>query len=90
MVGSVSAPPVGSFAPGVSQPFFGVFGVLFGALALLSFVLQIVAAVHVLVRDDMEDLQKLVWVLLVVFVPFLWLVYFLLGKERTAAIFDDL
>lgn len=84
------APAVGPALPAVSQPFFGAVGILFVLAGLLSFVLQIAAAIHVLVRDDMEDLQKLVWILLVVFVPFLWLVYFLLGKERTGDIFDDL
>jgi uncharacterized membrane-anchored protein YitT (DUF2179 family) len=70
---------------------FGFLAFFFFALmSLAGFVLPLVAAVHVLVRDDLEDLQRLVWLLVVVFIPFLWLVYFALGKERTANLFDDL
>lgn len=79
---------------------FGSLGVAEGfvllvvLLALANFAVIIAAVVSILTRDDLTGIQRLVWVLISVFVtPVLSLgaiVYFALGRERTRTLFRDL
>lgn len=70
-----------------------VFVMLAVGLALANFLVIVAAVVHALTRDDLGTLQRLVWVLLSVFVtPVVAvgaIVYFALGRERTRTLFSD-
>lgn len=65
--------------------------ILLAVLANLGLI--IAAVIHALTRDDLTSLQRLVWVLVSVFVtPVVSLgaiVYFVLGRERTRELFRD-
>ncbi|HWH08859.1 MAG TPA: PLDc N-terminal domain-containing protein [Candidatus Thermoplasmatota archaeon] len=58
-------------------------------VVLGGLVVTVAAVVHALVRDDLAGVQRLAWLAIVVFVPFGALVYLLLGRRRTAAMFRD-
>lgn len=66
---------------------------LFFALGLATMLLVLVAAAHVLLRKDLAGVQRLVWLLAVVFVnPVLPLgagAYLLMGRARTRALLAD-
>jgi hypothetical protein len=60
----------------------GVLEVLLIFLVLgLTIIPQILAIVHI-VRSQLESYLKLIWVLVTIFVPFGWLVYFLVGRPK--------
>lgn len=63
------------------------FGVLAATVMLAG---QILATYNAYVRDDLSTEQKLVFVVLFWLVPFMWLVYFLLGTEKTSTLMDDM
>ena len=78
---------------GAGVPEAGLFlGVL--ALVLANLVLIVAAIVHALARDDLADVQRMVWVAIAFFVtPVVALgaiVYFALGRQRTRDLFRDL
>jgi hypothetical protein len=62
-------------------------------LALANVGLIVGACVHVLVRDDLTGVQRLVWLALSIFLtPILAvgaILYFALGRERTRVLFRD-
>lgn len=62
-------------------------------LMLANVALVIGAVVHVLTRDDLTGTERLIWVVLVVFVvPMVAaaaIAYFVLGRERTRELFRD-
>lgn len=66
---------------------------IFGIVFALNFVLMAGAIVHALVRDDLAGVQRLIWMAISFFVtPGIALgaiVYFALGRARTAALFRD-
>lgn len=71
-------------------------GPLEGGLILLvmltvlgGLVLTVAVGVHALVRKDLTGTQRIIWILIAIFVPFGALVYFLLGRARTAELFRD-
>ncbi|MFB6144927.1 MAG: PLDc N-terminal domain-containing protein [Candidatus Nanohaloarchaea archaeon] len=41
-------------------------------------------------RKDLSSEQRLIYLLLIWFIPFGWIIYFLLGEERTQQLFADL
>ncbi|MCP1384225.1 PLDc N-terminal domain-containing protein [Runella salmonicolor] len=47
----------------------------------LTIVPQIIAIVHI-VRSTLENTLKLIWVLVTLFIPLGWLVYFLAGRPK--------
>jgi len=62
------------------------FSVIFLAFALLGVVHligQILAVVDIVRREDPQVVgdSRLLWVLIVIFVPFGWLVYFIIGRR---------
>lgn len=81
---------VAGFGAGVPEA--GFFLAVLG-LILLNAALVIGAIVHALVRDDLTGVQRIVWVAIAFFVtPVVALgaiVYFALGRERTATLFRD-
>jgi hypothetical protein len=52
---------------------------ILGILAI-TIIPQIIAIVN-LVQSSLESNMKIVWALVIIFVPFGWLVYFLVGKS---------
>jgi Phospholipase_D-nuclease N-terminal len=52
---------------------------ILGILAV-TIIPQIIAIVN-LVQSSLESNMKIVWALVIIFVPFGWLVYFLVGKS---------
>jgi|JI7StandDraft_1071085.scaffolds.fasta_scaffold856787_2 hypothetical protein len=64
--------------------FIGIGGLEIGLLFLvlgLIIIPQILAIVHI-VRSQLESNLKLIWVLVTIFIPFGWLVYFLVGRPK--------
>ncbi len=64
--------------------FLGIGGLEIGLIFLvlgLTIIPQIIAIVHI-VRSSLESTMKLIWVLVAIFIPFGWLVYFLAGRPR--------
>ncbi len=47
----------------------------------ITIIPQIITIVHI-VRSTLENNLKLIWVLVTLFIPFGWLVYFLAGQPR--------
>lgn len=50
-------------------------------LGVINFVGIIWAVVDCL-SSEREDMEKLIWILVIVFVPFGWLIYLFLGKRQ--------
>jgi type III secretory pathway component EscS len=47
----------------------------------LTIIPQVMAIVHI-IKSSLESNLKLIWVLVTIFVPFGWLVYFLAGRPK--------
>ena len=58
----------------------------FGAVELLG---KIYGSYRCLDRGDLTSEQRLIYLGLIWIVPFGWLIYFLLGTERTQQLFSD-
>lgn len=71
----------GTAVAGVSLAFFlgvvEVLGKLYGTFRCLS-------------RRDLKSEQRIIYLLLIWFIPLGWLIYFLLGTERTQRLFSDI
>ncbi len=64
--------------------FLGIGGLEIGLILFilgLTIIPQILAIVHI-VRSQLESNLKLIWVLVTIFIPFGWLVYFLVGRPK--------
>jgi type III secretory pathway component EscS len=64
--------------------FIGIGGmeIIFLLLLLALMVIpQVMAIVHI-VKSSLESNLKLIWVLVTIFIPFGWLVYFLAGRPK--------
>ncbi len=60
----------------------GIAGPLRILLFIIGWVGGILAFLHILFRGDLRIRQKLLYLLLLL-VPFWWLIYFILGRKRT-------
>ncbi len=61
-----------------------VFGAMGGVVSLLILILDIVAIIDI-IKSRAPDANKLLWVLLVLFLPVLGMIlYFLIGKGQSA------
>lgn len=71
---------------------FGAFGIAFLSTMLFGLV-EVVGRVYgsyrCLDRGDLTDEQRLIYLGLIWLVPLGWLVYFLLGTERSQRLFAD-
>lgn len=74
----------GLLAAGFASLVLGV--LLFGVIELAG---KIYGTFRCLVRKDLSSEQRIIYLLLIWFVPLGWLVYFLLGHERTGKLFSD-
>lgn len=64
----------------LGMPGFGIFGILI--LALLFLLIPLIALVDVL-RNEFTDSNKIIWVLLIIFLPFLGaILYLLIGANQ--------
>lgn len=52
-----------------------------GLLGLVNFIGIVWMIVDVL-GSDREDIEKLLWAIIIIFVPFGWIIYFILGRRR--------
>jgi len=66
--------------------FFGIF-LLAG---LIEFLGKIYGTYSSLAREDLSTEQRLIYLAIIWFIPFGWLIYILLGKERTSELFSEL
>ncbi|MFB6208748.1 MAG: hypothetical protein ABEJ56_01270 [Candidatus Nanohaloarchaea archaeon] len=60
---------------------------LFGAIELIG---KIYGTFRCLVRQELSSEQRIIYLLLIWFIPLGWLIYFLLGSERTEELFSEL
>lgn len=74
----------------------GIFGIGFGAfflfvmlLGLVEFAGKVYGTFRCLVRENLSSEQRVIYLLLIWFVPLGWLVYLLLGTERSRGLFSD-
>lgn len=58
------------------------FGLLFWQILVFSFWLFMIFAIIDIVRSRFEGNNKLIWVLVTIFVPFGGLIYFILGRKN--------
>ncbi|MFB6191623.1 MAG: hypothetical protein ABEJ07_00105 [Candidatus Nanohaloarchaea archaeon] len=71
---------------------FGAFSLFFmGALllGLIEFAGKLYGTFRCLSRRDLASEQRVIYLVLIWFVPLGWLIYFLLGTERTQRLFAD-
>ncbi|MFB6143987.1 MAG: hypothetical protein ABEJ98_01625 [Candidatus Nanohaloarchaea archaeon] len=68
---------------------FGFFFLIVLLLSLVEFIGKIYGTYTVLIRRELTSEQRVIYLLLVWFVPFGWLIYFLLGRERTSELFAE-
>lgn len=66
---------------------FFVLALLWGLAELLG---RVYGTYKVFVRDDLKSEQRLIYLLLIWFIPIGWLIYFILGTEKTRELFRDI
>jgi hypothetical protein len=74
----------GLFAAG-----FGLFFIGAIILGLIEFVGKVYGTFRCLVREDLTGEQRLIYLIIIWFVPLGWIIYLLLGTERTQNLFSD-
>lgn len=74
----------------VFTTFFGLFFIAAFGLTVLELVGKVYATYRILVREDLAGEQRAIFLGLVWLVPLGWLVYFVLGTEKTRELFSDL
>lgn len=73
----------------IGASIFGLFflgALLIGLIELLG---KVYATYHSLVREDLTTEQILIYLAVIWFIPLGWIIYLLLGKERTSDIFSE-
>lgn len=74
----------------VLEQLFGLGAFFFaGILGLLEFIGRIYGTYRCLVRRDLTVEQRIIYLLLIWFIPLGWAIYFLLGTERTQQLFSE-
>jgi hypothetical protein len=68
----------------------GLFGLLFalvcGGLGLAAFVFWLWMLIHAITSEGLGDGEKIAWVLVIIFLPFIGsIIYFFVGRPRAAA-----
>jgi hypothetical protein len=74
----------GLFAAG-----FGLFFIGAIILGLIEFIGKVYGTFRCLVREDLTGEQRLIYLIIIWFVPLGWIIYLLLGTERTQNLFSD-
>ncbi len=67
----------------------GLFGLLvwlvMAAISLACFVFWLWMLVHAITNNGLRDMEKILWVIVVIFLPFIGsLIYFFVGRPRAA------
>ncbi len=75
----------GLFAIGFSAFFIGAM-----LLGLIEFLGKIYGTFRCLVREDITGEQRIIYLLIIWFVPLGWAIYLLLGTERTQQLFSEI
>ena len=75
---------------GIISGAFGLFFILAAAvIGILIFVFWIWMLIHAITNNGLSDTEKIIWVLVVIFLHFLGaIIYFFLGKPRGQGIGD--
>ena len=65
----------------------GIFGILafliMGAISLACFVFWLWMLVHAITNKGIADMEKIVWVIVIIFLPFVGsLIYFFIGRPK--------
>ncbi len=60
--------------------------VLFGIVEMLG---KVYGTFHSLAREDLAAEQRMIYLLLIWFVPFGWAIYLVLGKDRTSKLLSE-
>lgn len=68
---------------------FTVFFLTALVFSLIELLGKLYATFRILIRDDLSSEQRVIYLLLSWFVPLGWLIYFVLGTERTRDLFSD-
>jgi len=63
-----------------------ILGLLYGFIELVG---KIYATYRVLVRGDLTSEQRIIYLVIIWFIPLGWLIYLLLGTEKTQQLFAD-
>ena len=62
---------------------FGVMSLLAAVIGLATFVFWLWMLIHALTNKGIADTEKIVWVIVVIFLPFLGsLIYFFVGRPK--------
>lgn len=70
----------------------GAFGFMFlGSLilGLIEILGKIYGTFRCLIREDLTSEQRIIYLLMIWFIPLGWLIYFILGTERTQQTFSE-
>ena len=71
---------------------FGIFSAIFGGaflLGLIEFIGKIYGTYSCLSRQDLTGEQRIIYLAIIWFIPLGWLIYIILGEERTRNNFTD-
>ncbi len=71
---------------GLGFTFFFLTFLFFGVIEILG---KIYGTFRCLVRDDLSSEQRIIFLALIWFVPLGWLIYFVLGHEKTQELFSE-
>ncbi len=63
-------------------------GALF--IGVIDFLGKIYGSYRCLVRQDTSGEQRIIYFLMIWFIPLGWVIYFLLGHERTSELFSEI
>jgi len=74
----------GLFAIGFSAFFMGAM-----LLGIIEFLGKVYGTFRCLVREDITSEQRLIYLIIIWFVPLGWAIYLLLGTERTQQLFSE-
>lgn len=74
----------GLFAAGFSFFFIGAM-----ILGLIEFIGKVYGTFRCLVREDITGEQRIIYLGIIWFIPLGWLIYLLLGAERTQQLFSE-
>jgi hypothetical protein len=70
----------------------GVFSTIFGGIllfGLVEFIGKIYGTYSCLSRQDLTGEQRIIYLAIIWFIPLGWLIYILLGEERTQETFSE-
>jgi len=72
---------------GIGSGIFGLLALLIGAvISLAGFLFWLWMLIHAITNKGLQDAEKIVWVLVIIFLPFLGsIIYFFIGRPKGGA-----